>query len=164
MFQKVTNYATGFLQKLEHNVTHKEGSDGWSHICGGLGGHPFEFVNTNYQLVGVKGKAANYVNQLQFLFRDAHTGQFQTTPAVGKPMGHDFVVECPPGQWISKVHVFSGSVIDALQFETNSGMKTAKFGGQGGKEYVVETKGKKICGVKGKVSNHIEQLCFGISH
>jgi len=73
-------------------------------------------------------------------------------------------VECPPGQWISKVYVWSGSLIDALQFETNSGMQTAKFGGNGGDKNVIEAKGKKICGVKGRTSNHIEQLAFGISH
>ena len=43
-------------------------------------------------------------------------------------------------------------------------MQTAKFGGNGGNKYVIETKGKKICGVKGKSSNHINQICFGISH
>ena len=42
-------------------------------------------------------------------------------------------------------------------------MLSAKFGGIGGSKNVIDTKGKRICGVKGKSSEHINQICFGIS-
>jgi hypothetical protein len=130
--QKMFSKATNFLTKLEHNFTHQEGSDGWSHICGGVGGQVFEFVNQKLLLVGVRGRAGANIDQLQFLFVDPHTGHFQSTPEVGGNGGHPFAVECPPGQWISKINVWAGTMITALQFETNTGMKTEKFGGKGG--------------------------------
>lgn len=103
-------------------MSHQEGADGWGHICGGSSGKPFEFVNQKLALIGVKGKAGALVDQLQFLFVDPQTGQFQTTPVVGGHGGADFSIECPPGQFISKIHVWSGAKVDAVQFVTNTGM------------------------------------------
>jgi hypothetical protein len=128
MFSKASN----FLTKLDHNLSHKEGSDGWSRIYGGNSGQPFEFFDQKWLLIGVKGRAGANIDQLQFMFVDPQTGQFQSTPEVGGHGGHPFVVECPPWQFISKIYVWSSSMLDALQFETSGGIKTEKFGGKGG--------------------------------
>ena len=159
MFQKATN----FLHKLEHNLTNEPGKDGWSHICGGVDGKPFEFVNQRFVLVGVKGHAGTLVDKMQFLFVDPQTGQFQSTPEIGGHGGQPFSIECPSGTYITKIHVWSGSAVDAVQFVTNTGMESAKFGGKGGDRHVIDSKGKHFCGVKGLAKEVITQICFGIS-
>ena len=64
--------------------------------------------------------------------------------------GAPFVIECQPGQYINKVHVWSGlGDISAIQFVTNTGMETARFGGKGGTRHTIDAKNKRICGVKG---------------
>lgn len=108
--------AIKFLDKVSHNLSQKEGEDGWTHICGGVSGQPYEFVNSRYALVGVRGRSHQYINALQFLFVDTQTGQFHETPEVGGPGGQMFTVTCPNGQYITKAFVWSGSLIDALQF------------------------------------------------
>ncbi len=52
LFKKAGN----FIDKVSHNLSHKEGENGWSVICGGFGGGPFEYMNPNYSLVAVRGK------------------------------------------------------------------------------------------------------------
>ena len=159
MFQKATN----FLHKLEHNLTVEPGKDGWSKICGGYEGKAFEFVNQKFVLIGVKGCAGQLVDNLQFLFVDPQTGQFQSTPHIGGHGGHPFSIECQPGTFITKIHVWSGEKVDALQFVTNTGLETAKFGGNGGSRNNIDAKGKHFCGVKGLAEHGINQICFGIS-
>ena len=55
-------------------------------------------------------------------------------------------------------------MIDAIQFVTNTGMETAKFGGKGGDRSIVDAKDKKFCAVKGRYTDVINQLAFGVSH
>ena len=74
-----------------------------------------------------------------------------------------FNVNCPPGQWISKIYVWSNKFIDAIQFQTNMGQKTAKFGGPGGSLKIIDATGKRICGVKGRCGAWMDQLCFAIT-
>lgn len=110
------NKAANFLDKVGHNLAQKEGEDGWSHICGGVEGKPFEFLNLRYMLVGIRGRNGQFIHSLQFLFVDTQTGQFQETPEVGGQGGQMFTVTCPTGQYITKVFIWSGNVIDAVQF------------------------------------------------
>ena len=159
MFKK----ATDFLHKLEHNLSTEPGKDGWSTMCGGFDGTPFEFVNQKYILIGVKGSSGTVVDKLQFLFVDPQTGQFQCTPEVGGHGGQPFSIECPQGTFITKIHIWSGALVDSIQFVTNTGMETARFGGKGGDRHVIDAKGKHFCGVKGLSKDVINQVCFGIS-
>ena len=78
MFQKAGNY----LKKLDHNLLHGNGAN-WSPIYGGSEGESFMFGDDRLALIGVKGRAGDLVNQLQFLFVDLENGQFHSTPPVG---------------------------------------------------------------------------------
>lgn len=73
-------------------------------------------------------------------------------------------MECPSYQYIQKIYIWHGSMIDAIQFVTNTGMETAKFGGKGGDRSIVDAKDKKFCAVKGRYTDVINQLAFGVSH
>jgi hypothetical protein len=119
-----------------HQVAKEEG---WSIKYGGAGliadltgGKEFTFANANYNLIAIRGKATHLLTQLQLLFVDIHTGQFQESLLVGNDTGMPFTWQCPPGQWISKIHLFTGSKIDSIQVETNLGLQSPKFGGNGG--------------------------------
>jgi len=83
MFQK----ANHFLDKIQHNITYKEGEKGWSHVCGGVNGEPFQYINQEYALVGVRGRYNKKAfTKLQFLFIDKN-GQYQMTPEIGTEDG-----------------------------------------------------------------------------
>jgi hypothetical protein len=70
-------------------------------------------------------------------------------------------MECPPWVYITKITVWAGSLIDALQFETSNGTTSPKYGGHGGKPHIIDPHGKHICEVKGRSANQVNQICFG---
>jgi hypothetical protein len=160
MFEK----ASEIVKKAGHNAINAKGTSGWDKICGGAEGTSFEYHNEDYCLVGVKGRAGQYINELQFLF-SVHKGEasYQRSPTVGGDGGQQFLFETPAGEWIEKVHIWYGDKVEALQFETNGGKISEKFGGPGGKEHITGTPGKVITGVKGRSAVCIDQICFALS-
>ena len=84
------NKATKMIDKVGHNLAHKEGQDGWGQIFGGVGGQPFEFGGQEYSLVGVRGRYGAFITGLQFRFVDLSTSQFHETPELGADGGQHF--------------------------------------------------------------------------
>jgi hypothetical protein len=146
MFQKIGSW----IDKFDHNLSYKEG-EGWSKIYGGTEGQAFNFGNRELCLIGVKGTYRTMIDSLQFLFVNTKNGQFITSPEAGTNQGgQPFFMECPPWVYISKITVWTGSLIDAIQFEASNGTTTPKYGGNGGSPHIIDPKGEKICEVKGR--------------
>ena len=53
--------------------------------------------------------------------------------------------------------------MNAIQFETNKGFKSPKYGGNAGKVHIIDAGGKRICGVRGRSGMLIDQLSFGVN-
>lgn len=159
----ILNSASKYIDKYSHNLSINEQGSGWSHICGGVDGRPFQFASRHYTLVGVKGRYASYINGLQFLFYDTKEEKFVESPPFGQITGERFELVCEKEDWISRVSIWSSSYINAIQFETSKGKKSPVFGGNEGSLHVVQARHKRICGVKGLSSQMINQLCFAVS-
>ena len=57
----------------------------WSEWVGGQGGEPTDFSgNPNLCLVAVRGRCAQLVDNLQFLFLNVNTGQYIESPVCGR--------------------------------------------------------------------------------
>jgi hypothetical protein len=59
--------------------------------------------------------------------------------------------------------VWYGDVVNGLEFYSNLGMISQKFGTHTGKDKTIDATTKKICGVKGKSDKMVNQICFAIS-
>jgi hypothetical protein len=88
----------------------------WSQQYGQNGGHtPYLVQNQNYSLVGVRGRFGDVLDSIQFLFIDITTGQYHESPKLGGNGGEfPFNWQCTMGQWIDKVHIRCGGLVDAL--------------------------------------------------
>lgn len=136
---------------------------GSSQIIGGNGGGPGEFTGPNYSLIGVRGKAGDAVDRLQFLFVDISTGQCVESPILGGAGGAPFEFVAPAGQWIDKIRTKSGNYLLSLTFETNAGVSSPKIGNGAGKEDFINLSGKRITGVKWRSGSLVDNLQFHYS-
>ena len=48
----------------------------WSASFGGNGGEPFEILNENYTVAGVKGRFGDWIDKLAFDFNNLKTGEY----------------------------------------------------------------------------------------
>lgn len=132
----------------------------WSQTFGGNGGGPAEFAGPNYSLIAARGKGGGSMDSVQFLFVDVTTGQCVETPRWGGLGGGDWAFQAPPGQWIDKIYVISNNLVNALTFETNMGVRSAKFGGTNGQQGQLVATGKRISGVRVRCGTLIDQISF----
>ena len=70
--------------------------------------------------------------------------------------------KCPPGQWIDKIILRAGRghMVNAIEVETNMGVKSGKFGGTGGKVKEIDAKGKRIGGVNIRHGQLVDAVAF----
>lgn len=56
--------------------------------------------------------------------------------------------------------MYSGGYVDSIQFFTNAGQQSPKFGGNGGSQHWVENKGKRFAGIKIKSGDLVDSISF----
>jgi hypothetical protein len=100
--------------------------------------------------------AGLFVKNIQFEFRDAN-GNTHLTNLLGasnavsktgiqtKDDAATYTWIVPNGEYITKVEVKYGVLLDALTFVTNKGTRSQQFGGDGGALEVVELEGHLVC-------------------
>ena len=65
----------------------------------------------------------------------------------------------PPGHCITTIWVRSGAYVDSLQFKTDKGAVSPKFGGDGGNFYEVNLQGC-LKGIYGRSGAYVDQIGF----
>ena len=121
----------------------------WSEWVGGQGGYPTDFSgNPNLCLVAVRGRCAQLVDNLQFLFLNINTGQYVESPVCGKNGGSEFIYQAPAGQWIDQVITYNNEYLQAVEFVTNAGDRSPKFGKKASNRKDHNMKGRRITGVR----------------
>ena len=111
-------------------------------------------------MIGVRGRCGASIDRFQFLFVDINSGQCVETPAVGGNGGGSFEFICPPGQWIDKIRVRFDKFLQSLQFETNTGLVSAQYGGNHGKSDYLNVSGKRISGVSWRSGSLVDGVQF----
>ena len=93
---------------------------------------------------------------------DINSGHYIESPVIGGNGGHEFMYQAPPGQWIDTVRVGFGKVIENIEFETNAGEKSARYGGGSSKNREsFSVKGRRISAVKSSYGDMVDHLYFG---
>jgi hypothetical protein len=131
-----------------------------SNHFGGQGGGTAEFAQPNLSLVAVRGRCGAALDQIQFLFVDINSGQYVESPRWGGTGGGEFIYQAPPGQWIDNIEVNSDNFIQGIQFTTNQGDRSKKFGGNAGSRGTFHVQGKRITGVFCRYGALVDGLQF----
>ena len=75
--------------------------------------------------------------------------------------GSESFFDVPMGESIQHVIVYSGGMVDSLQFVTDKGTTSQKFGGDGGNKHVFTVpEGAKLVGIYGRSGDMVDSLGF----
>lgn len=88
--------------------------------------------HSRYSLVGVYGKCGQFIDSIAFKYVNIDKGTFHENGPYGGQGGYYFSWDVPKGEWVTHIYFRSGDFLDSIQFRTNKGNKSAKFGGNGG--------------------------------
>lgn len=124
------------------------------------GGEPFDSGHQNLSgVAAVIVRYGKYLDAIQLVFHNGHeTSLFgSATGGVRK------IFRVPLNDRITKAVVWSGNGVDAVQFHTQKGLKSQKFGGNGGKQR--EAMGcasgqQELVGIFGKCGRCIDSIQF----
>ena len=84
-----------------------------------------------------------------------------TSGEYGGNGGWEDFFDIPVGEFIKQVIVYSGSMVDSLQFVTDKGTTSQKFGGNGGNKHVFTVpEGAKLVGLYGRTASYMNSLGF----
>jgi hypothetical protein len=86
--------------------------------------------STTMELRRVHIRSGLEVDNLQLLISDGVTERY--TEAVGGTGGSEYSWQVPEGEHVTQIEIRSGYRIDSLTFITNKGIKSPKYGGDGG--------------------------------
>jgi hypothetical protein len=83
-----------------------------------------------YVLRSITVRTGLYIDQVKFNFDN------ETSSAFGDPGGHENPAwELDPDEYVVEVNGRNGDALDAIQFITNTGRKSPRYGGRGGREF-----------------------------
>jgi len=119
---------------------------------GGTGGSYFNdglSSNINEVLIG----HGTYIDSIQ-----TSTSNFRNKKHGGSG-GTLYRWSVPPGHCITTIWVRSGAYVDSLQFKTDKGAVSPKFGGDGGNFYEVNLQGC-LKGIYGRSGAYVDQIGF----
>ena len=131
-----------------------------SQHMGGHGGGPFEFVQPNLCLVGIRGKAGASIDQLQFLFIDINSGRHVESPPFGGNGGNHFCWQAPEGEWIDEIKMEWNEFCQSIEAKSNGGSRSRRFGGRGHHRGHFDVQGRRITGVSGKAGALVDGITF----
>ena len=108
------------------------------------------------------GLLSSAIDSLQFLFVDVNNGQYVETPKYGGNGGaNELFYQAPPGQYINKVNVVHGALVNQISFESNLGDKSRHFGNEpAAKQGQFIAQGKRITGVRVSCGTLIDKVQF----
>lgn len=127
--------------------------------AGGSGGTQFDSGNNRTGVAVVEVGVGGYNGEGTFLLsiRLTFNNQDKTRKLGGGAINQTWRV--PPGEKITQVITWSGWVCDAVQFVTNEGSKSPKFGGGGGgKKVWTAPRGQAMTGIFGGHGGLVDSL------
>lgn len=133
-------------------------------IYGGSGGSVF----TDSNMIGTSyASVPNSINLRSGRLLDAIDMTYQTTdktiyqaPRRGGSGGTDHRFQLNPDEKIVKITGRAGSLIDALQFTTNTGRTSPFCGGNGGTEFTEQHPGYVLWYISGRSGRFVDQIQF----
>ena len=97
----------------------------------------------------IKTTLGTVIDSIRLTFQ--HKNDLIQTPIFGRTRTKKGNWIVPDGEYITKITLFAGGLVDALMFETNKGTVSPKIGGSGGKEYIIEVpQGYRLGGIFGR--------------
>jgi len=121
---------------------------------GGGGGSPFtDLATTTQELSSILIRSGSEVDAIQVCFRN-QDNTIQCREMHGGSGGSPNQFDLLPGEYINRIEGRSGRRIDSLQFFTNTGRQSAKYGGNGGSPFSIPN----IClnGIAGRSGSRID--------
>lgn len=99
---------------------------------GGKGGNHFEWKSEypDYKLKEIYYTAGGSLDSYQMVYY--YKDKLMKSPIFGNPSHQQQSWKVPDGEYVIKIIIYSGNLIDSIQFKTNKGTYSPKFGGNGG--------------------------------
>ncbi len=111
-------------------------------------------------LKAVKVGCGRYIDSLQ-LFFSTGSNNLISGPKAGGDGGCGYMWTVPNEQYVIKVILKTGGLVDSIQFVTNTGLCSPKFGGMGGNEKVINVpEGSRIVGFFGRCGKLLVKVGF----
>lgn len=125
-----------------------------SEYNGGSGGHPFcDCISRKIKSICVR--AGSCVDSIRLLSSEGN-------PAHGGTGGAEHTFTIDDDDEVTAVTVWSGSLIDAIQFDTRKGKTSGKYGGPGGVQHYIKPPDSSmgLVGVAGREGGLVDGLQF----
>jgi hypothetical protein len=122
---------------------------------GGGGGHDFDSGANLSGVVAVTVRRRHVIDAIRLHFDDG-----TTTASLGGRRGHATTWRLPAGHRIVRVDVWSAQYVDAVQFTTDGGYVSPKFGGGGGTRHTctAATEAHSLVGLFGRAQGWMDAL------
>jgi len=131
---------------------------------GGSGGSAFNDADTtnnrNVNIDTINVRSGAYIDQIKVTYKD-QSGNLICGPSHGGTGGSPDSWTLPSGERIERVIVYSGAYVDSLQFVTDAGTYSPKWGGNGGERHEVTLIGN-IVSIFGRSGAYIDQIGFTV--
>eukprot|EP01084_Bolivina_argentea_P312751 541478_1 len=128
---------------------------GWSGQYGGAGGEMFPSMFNNHKITGVVLYGGKHCSGIQFKVGD----QWKQRIGDGRYEYEKQQLDLHKSEYINKVKVRSGDLIDRIEIITNKG-RSISIGGFGGIEHSDGGDNKALVDCKGRVGDWIDQIQF----
>ena len=111
------------------------------------------------EIKGIKIRSGALIDQIAVKVFDGQ--QVMESEEYGGYGGSESFFDVPMGESIQHVIVYTGDVVDSLQFVTDRGTTSQKFGGDGGSKNVFTVpEGGKLIGIYGRNGSLLDSIGF----